>query len=245
MESAEALTWVTRLLSVTFLMQSIEMLGIFRTKSFQQIWSLKNLKTEIPTLLLVPDSFLIILVGLQFFLSGYSMFYPQVIGFIALGLIHLLVCIRFRGVFNGGSDMMIFVLLTGVVISLTVSPQLGLIYITIHALYSYFKAGIVKILKPEWRQGHALASFMKRSLYADMRNRSLGRIFSYLALAFELSIVSVILFPKLVLFYFAAAIIFHFVIYLSFGLNRFFWVWLSAWPAIIYVSSLLGSRHLG
>jgi len=237
----------TTLLLISYLtgfalfISAAELLWLSRVREFQEIWSLDNLRAELssalPTFLIDPlfslKGFRIIL-SLQIILSLCLYFFSS--PWIVLGLLltHLLICIRFRGTFNGGSDMMTMVVLTG----LLVGGKAGLIYISIHTLYSYFKAGLVKVKQADWRQGRALPAFFQRSLFKDVQNLA-GKIpypktLGYFVIIFELSILLILLKPELTVLYFTAALLFHFINYLTFGLNRFFWIWLAAWPAVFY-----------
>lgn len=253
-------------ISVSFviILQSIEMLQIISKKEFKEIWSFDNLKSDLERGLPLPNSIIgfifsesifKIIVILQLILACLGLYYHEPALFLSLFFTNLIICIRFRGTFNGGSDMMTFVVLTGVLIA-TVSleekfQRLGLIYISIHTLYSYFKAGLIKLKESDWRQGLALPAFLSRSLNVDIRNLgewlerkpNLRRGLSWGVLAFELAAISVIFLPNITLYYFIIALGFHFFIYLAFGLNRFFWIWSTAWPAILYSLSTISLIH--
>lgn len=251
--------FTTRLLSLAIFIQSIEVFYLSRQTTFQKIFGYRNIKSDLQKGLPLPrhliqilfaDQTLSALALIQIALAFVSWWSPNGWPFLIIFLIHFIICIRFRGTFNGGSDMMTFVVLTGVLLSFffhsktepAVSLDLGFIYITIHLLFSYFKAGFVKIKQPDWQQGKALAVFLQRSLLSDIRQLGiwlstkpiLGLILSWIVLVFELSVVALLFFPQLVLPYFILAFLFHFLVYISFGLNRFFWIWMSAWPAALF-----------
>ena len=259
MSWAATLLFTTRLLCVAIFIQSIEVFYLSRQPTFRKIFGYKNIVSDLQkglplphtlTHILFADETLSVLTITQATLAVMNWWSPNAWIFLVLFLIHLIICIRFRGTFNGGSDMMSFVVLTGTVLSLflyqdqqsTVVWDLGFIYITIHLLFSYFKAGLVKILQPDWQQGTALAAFLKRSLLSDMRRigswlsqkPAVGLILSWSILFFELSAVLLLFFPQLIIPYFTLAFLFHFFVYISFGLNRFFWIWMSAWPAALF-----------
>jgi hypothetical protein len=249
-----------RWLSLAMLMQGIELLVISRRNDFLNIWSWENLKIELQTGLPFPN----VIISKVFSLRGFQIIsvtqiimaflgivYPHSsLIFIILFLTHLLICIRFRGTFNGGSDMMTFVVLSGVIISLSGAEdkikQLGLIYITIHSIYSYFKAGLVKVIQPEWRRAEVLPSFLLRSLFPEVQSlsgwlsskRFLNFVLCWGVLILELTILGLFFIPKLLPLFVIGFGFFHFIVYLSFGLNRFFFIWMATWPAIIYTISL-------
>jgi hypothetical protein len=93
---------------------------------------------------------------------------------------------------------------------------------------------------------------LKRSLFVEIQNLAdwlsrypaLTFVMSWAVLGFELSIISVLAVPNFIEFYFIVAVIFHFLVYLTFGLNRFFWSWMCAWPAMIFVSQCLLSIQI-
>lgn len=249
-------------LSLTLFLQGIEYFFMSQRTSFKKIWSYQNLKTELENGLpfgkrlgpiLFTNASVTKIALLQITISLIMLIQPHWLGFAFLVLIHLFFCIRFRGTFNGGSDMMTFVVLTGLLITLSssseVTQKLGLIYITIHTLYSYLKSGLTKIIHKEWRSGQALPVFLKRSLYSDMHTVArrltsapvLSLILGWSVIIFELLSISLIFFVEYRYYYFFAAVLFHLLIYIAFGLNRFFWIWISAWPATLFSLALLGN----
>lgn len=167
----------------------------------------------------------------------------------ALLISHVLVCIRFRGTFNGGSDMMSLVVLTGLFISLSAQSEkwrfLGLVYISVHLLLSYFKAGLVKLREADWRSGKVIPIFLKRSLVVEAQwigkklaaFSKVSMVLAWVIIGFEVLLPGLIFFSKANLILLSLAISFHFMNFIAFGLNRFFWVWLSAWPSLLYILS--------
>jgi hypothetical protein len=235
---------ISYLFSFALLLQCIEMISISREEIFLNVWSFKNLKGSLPFQVVFEKIFsktgFRFLLLFQFFLILISALAPaRPLLILAIAFIHLIICIRFRGIFNGGSDMMVFIIASGLIIG----GKIGLIYISIHTCYSYFKAGIAKILQPSWRSGIAINQFLRISLYSNIRkldpHKYLSRILSYSVLGFELIIPIIFFYPKIGPIYFATAIAFHFINFLVFGLNRFLWIWLSAWPAVIYCTELI------
>jgi hypothetical protein len=254
-----ALVGTFHVLALTLIFQGLELLIATWQASFFKIWSYENLKSDLERGMPLPNSLVRLLFAnssfrfillLQILTAAATFFLPVFPFFLVLLLTHLLICIRFRGTFNGGSDMMIFVVLTGVLIALVSSEEkiqkLGLIYIAIHTLYSYFKSGLSKVIQKDWRDGSALPTFLDRSLLIDVRQIAkwlMGQKWlclglCWIVLIFELSAIGLPLAPHLASLYFAGVLLFHFGIYVSFGLNRFFWAWLCAWPAVFFSISL-------
>ena len=163
----------------------------------------------------------------------------------------MLILIRWRGAFNGGSDFMTVVALTGLVIAnlaaLFVGPVLawkaGLWYITIHAMSSYFISGAIKVFSPAWRDGSALSFFLDGGLYGPLSEQSVFRkpmIAAACAWAFilwECCFPLTMAGPAWAVVGCGIAAVFHFLVFRFFGLNRFFWAWIVNFPAIVYCSA--------
>lgn len=161
------------------------------------------------------------------------------------------ILIRWRGAFNGGSDFMTVVVLTGLLVAQVaaffVGPVLAwkaaLWYVTIHAITSYFISGAIKLFSPAWRNGSALSFFLDGGLYGPLRERSLFRkpavakSCSWSFILWECSFPLALVGPAWAISACAVATMFHFLVFRFFGLNRFFWAWIASFPAIIYCSA--------
>jgi hypothetical protein len=174
----------------------------------------------------------------------------------SLGLIlflftgHLLILIRWRGAFNGGSDFMTLVALTGLLVGYLCwwggQPLLGmkaaLWYITLNAVTSYFMSGWVKTLRPEWRNGSAMTIFLNAAIYGPLspdhwlRREWITLIGSWSFIVWEGLFPLGLLHPLLAIGFCSVAALFHFLVFWFFGLNRFFWAWMVSFPAIIWSS---------
>ena len=178
------------------------------------------------------------------------------IGFLFVG--NLLILIRWRGAFNGGSDFMTLVVLTGLLISQVVGAlvhvelgwQAGFWYIAIQAITSYFMSGAVKLLRREWRNGSAMTIFLNGAIYGPLsathplRNKWLAMLGSWGFIVWEILFPISLVDPRLAAVFCAVAALFHFLVFWFFGLNRFFWAWLCAFPAIIWCSAQLSARFI-
>ncbi len=166
---------------------------------------------------------------------------------VLLGLccLALLILHRFQGPYNGGSDRMSLLVLFCVTAA-TLAPSRGLAetfyaYLAFQLTLSYFISGWVKVKNPDWQRGRALRDVFLFSAYpvSESLRRWADRPSVLLAagwaviifeLAFPLALLdSVALRVALVV---AAA--FHFSNACFFGLNRFFWIWLAAYPSILW-----------
>jgi hypothetical protein len=163
----------------------------------------------------------------------------------------IIVLIRWRGTFNGGSDFMTIVALTGLLIGHLASiwwpPALawraGLWYVTIHTLTSYFISGAIKLGHRHWRTGKALTVFLDTAIYGPLSASSLWhqppvtRLAAWSFILWECAAPLVLLGPMWASGFCMIAAVFHGLVFWYFGLNRFFWAWAVSFPALIYCAS--------
>lgn len=162
---------------------------------------------------------------------------------IGLCIISILILHRFNGPYNGGSDRMgnliLFCLTIGLIIPAWQEYALG--YLALQLILSYFISGWVKLINPAWRSGQALIDVFAFSAYPvseSLRGWQLHpkllQTMSWAVILFELAFPLLCLTQTgLYLGLFIAAI-FHFTNACLFGLNRFFWIWITAYPAILW-----------
>ena len=163
----------------------------------------------------------------------------------------LLLLVRWRGAFNGGSDFMTLVALTGILLAqllmLLIEPAMawsaGLGYIGIQTLSSYFVSGWVKLKRAEWRNGQALTVFLNSGLYGPLPPYSVFRQ-AWLAMACSWAFIvwegvfALVLFnTEWVWLFVGVALLFHFLVFWFFGLNRFFWAWSVNLSSIFFLSN--------
>lgn len=163
----------------------------------------------------------------------------------------LLILIRWRGAFNGGSDFMSIVVLTGLLAAHVATPWVGAVmawkaglwYIAIHAITSYFISGAIKLVTREWRNGSALVYFLDGGLHGPLpadsryRSRPVAIACSWAFIVWECLFPFALAGPRIAAVFCAVAALFHFLVFRYFGLNRFFWAWLASFPAIIWCSA--------
>jgi len=172
--------------------------------------------------------------------------------FVEAGLL-IIACIllyRFQGPYNGGSDCMsILVLLCLFLSHVAPTPfwkQIALGYLAFQLTFSYFQSGYIKIINTDWRSGQALTDVFAITAYpVSERVRDWAKsprlmlFMSWLVIVFEL------LFPLSLLNHYALMVAlsitaaFHLANACLFGLNRFFWIWLAAYPIILWFQSRL------
>jgi len=158
------------------------------------------------------------------------------------------ILIRWRGAFNGGSDFMTIIALTGLMIAhwgqWVVSPalawQAGLGYVCLQTMTSYFISGAIKVFSKEWRNGIALPYFLDGGIYGPLAEDSVFRkrficiACSWGFIVWECSVPVAFLGPRVAMVYCAIALVFHILVFAFFGLNRFVWAWVVSFPAVVY-----------
>lgn len=260
-----ALLAFEKLSAFALLLTSLELILLQRLPLYRSAWSFARLqpalnKDLIQNLFVLKLLFSDLSFKLQQFflaaiaiviLAGFGHF--SLWGFVA-GLF-LLQGIRFKGCFNGGSDMMLMVLIIGNLLasSKTAWAPLALYFVSVHLCYSYLKAGFNKLKVKSWRDGTALGFFLteygkpssalfwlKKHLAGS---KSFSLTLSWVIIMAELFIVSIFLVPQFALWFFAGFMVFHFLNFYLFGLNRFFWAWLAAWPTLLGVCHELIARN--
>lgn len=152
---------------------------------------------------------------------------------------------RFQGPYNGGADRMGLLILCCLRLVYFAPTQfwkeIAFGYLSLQLLLSYFISGWVKVVNPGWRSGRALRDVFQFSAYPASESLRqwvdsprLLLIMSWGVMLFEvlfpLSLLSSI---SLVTALFIATS-FHFANACLFGLNRFFWIWIAAYPSILW-----------
>jgi hypothetical protein len=222
-EAAQRLTEI--LLALAFLQQSLEHLS--GPKDERRLFALR-----------------IVLCGLLLFgvLGLWAL-----AGLAALGLAILH---RFQGPYNGGSDRMGLLVLFCLLLSHVAPDQtwkdLAFGYLALQLMLSYLIAGGVKIVNPDWRSGRALRDVFLFSAYPVSENlrrladrpRLLLAV-SWAVMVFELAFPATLLHPTALIAGLTLAALFHLANAVLFGLNRFFWIWLAAYPSILWFQQRL------
>ncbi len=162
--------------------------------------------------------------------------------------IAVLLLLRWRGAFNGGSDFMTLVGLSGMLWVDGLTPlwgaelawRAGLWWVTLQLITSYFMSGWVKLKHRGWRNGTALPLFLETGIYGPLspsspwRQPALARAVAWGFILWEGLFALVFLDIRLAWVGCGLGLLFHLLVFWYFGLNRFFWAWLATYPALLY-----------
>ncbi|MET0362965.1 MAG: hypothetical protein ABW048_14580 [Sphingobium sp.] len=196
-----------------------------------------------PRLLL---SLLLLAASMGVVVPGLSPFVQPAFLTAALVVNHLLILPFFNGPYNGGADRM------GLLILLCLTGAYGLPelrwremafgYLGMQLLLSYFMAGWVKVRNPDWRSGRALRDVFLFSAYPAGENlrrwASHPRLLmgaGWAVILFELAFPLTFASGPALLVGLGIAALFHGANACLFGLNRFFWIWMCAYPSILWL----------
>lgn len=165
---------------------------------------------------------------------------------LALVVNHLFILSLFNGPYNGGADRMSLLVLLCLTCTFNLSnpawQELAFGYLGIQLLLSYLIAGWVKIKNPDWRSGKALRDVFLFSAYpagenirkwADHPRILFGA--GWAVMLFELAFPLTFLSAPTLIAGLAIAALFHGANACLFGLNRFFWIWICAYPSILWL----------
>ncbi len=171
---------------------------------------------------------------------------PPPVLLLALIANHLFILPFFNGPYNGGADRMSLLILLCLTAA-TLLPEArwreaAFAYLAMQLLLSYGVAGAVKIANPAWRDGRALRDVFLFSAYPAGENiRRLAErprllwAAGWAVMLFELAFPLAILSRPALVVALALAALFHLANACLFGLNRFFWIWLCAYPSILWL----------
>jgi hypothetical protein len=241
-----------KLVALALLLQAVEL--IVRRKEFSETgifrWSI--VKEEFPKLVRAPLSLLfsersfMIVLRLQILCVLGALITSRPDFIVALWPLTFLIALRFRGGFNGGADAMTMTVLTGLSIAALFPDHaaVGLGYIAFQTCFSYWRSGFEKARRKEWRSGESLKRLARSRYYGAPKSASVFQhsgfaiLATWFMLGFELTFPLAILIPATATIYLTVGALFHLANIYLFGLNRFFWAWLAAYPAVWFIGRL-------
>lgn len=161
-------------------------------------------------------------------------------------LFGLLLLQRFQGPYNGGSDRMGLLILCCLCLTHWLPSErwreMAFGYLALQLVLSYFISGWVKVVNPEWRNGRALRDVFEFSAYpvSESLRRWAQRpqwllYMSWTVMLFELLFPLSLLTASSLYVALVIAASFHLANACLFGLNRFFWIWIAAYPSLLWL----------
>lgn len=229
MTSYAALTLTTAMMAAAFIQQSLEHLSPAARPPERRLFALRLLLS-------------VLLFAGSIGIAGPD---PRLLT-VALVALHLLILPFFNGPYNGGADRMSLLLLLCVTAA-WIAPaarwrDLALGYLGMQLLLSYFLSGWVKVVNAEWRNGGALRDVFLFSAYPAGENirrwadrPGVLRWASWSVIGLELLFPLAFLSRPTLIAALAIAALFHAANACLFGLNRFFWIWICAYPSILWL----------
>ena len=213
------------LLGLSFIQQSIEHLTSFAIE--RRLFLVKIILS------------LLLILGLQ----------TTLVSFLLL-IIAFAILIYFQGPYNGGADRMSLLILICLFFTHIAASskwqEIAFGYIALQLTLSYFISGWVKIKNPEWRTGQALQDVFKFSAYPVTESLRKLSEFPRILLFMSWFVILLELFFPFSLISKTSLVIalsltagFHFANVIFFGLNRFFWIWIAAYPSILWLQNRL------
>lgn len=254
--AALAVQCCQRALALAVVLQMLELLSARTAFSERGVWSFDVLRVEhqaLPALLrwlyawILPYRAFVLLLSVQLSSALALLAFGRQELLLPMWFIQVAICVRFRGSYNGGSDYMTVLISFALGLS-SVAPQHALLrhacllYIAVQLTLSYVISGLAKLKEAAWRDGSALAAFVAQSPYPLAhwltRHRTPARqlIGAYAAIGFECLFPLAWLDSRVCLAFLGAGCVFHVVNAFVFGLNRFLFAWLAAYPALLFCS---------
>ena len=255
MSEVFTLILVARLAAFVAILQTAELLYLRRWFAYDGVWDWQTLRhdyDESPALL---RAFLAryfgnlnfpFLLWFRIIVSLVVLAHPDFFGIALLFLTAFMICVRFRGSFNGGSDSMTLLTL----LSLNVGffrPQselyahFALCMITAFVVISYTVAGLSKLQNPKWRNGEAFTQLItqRRTVEARWVPLKFAILSSWTTLIFEGLFALSLTAPAVCVGFLSAGVVFHWLNHRLLGLNRFFWAWVITYPAVLAIARQL------
>ena len=261
--------WMTVLVSIAVILQSLEFLILQGRGRIEAALPLRGLAAELERASVFRASFwnrlfspaaFIAAQGIRIALAVLMAVHEAGAGFgsvpvfapvLAAAQVSLLLTfyssLRFGGSFNGGSDSMTLIAQSGLVLG-AIHPRTGLLWTGCWAAASYFVNGLRKGFHREWWSGKPLAVFAATSPVAMapvrdflVRARWMHKTASIAVILFQAAFPLLLFSVPGTRFALGAGVVFHLGNFALFGLNRFFWIWVSSYPAIWHLSEFLRS----
>lgn len=254
MTLATAITWLARLTAVAATVAALELLCARRALADTGVFSWPVLRGELAR---APRAVRVVADAALSYRGTFAVLAVQLAAALTLPwLAHpapawlvfattLTIAIRFRGSYNGGSDAMLLVVTLALALARSAPDsqlaRAGLAYAAAQLVLSYFVAGVAKLGDPAWRRGTALPIVLALPHYhvapriaAALSRPAIARLAGWAMLGFECAFPLALVGPRACTTLLAIGAAFHLANAVVFGLNRFLWTWLAAYPALLY-----------
>lgn len=243
-----ALEVSARLLGLLALIQTFEFYRLRIVTADNGIWRWQDLEFELgrPFGFLLSERAFFYINLFRGLVAIDVLLHPHAGSVFILFLIHLITLLRWLGTFNGGSDYMCLMLLWLVSLGLWqqgVMAKVCVYYMAFQVSLSYFKAGYVKLMNSGWRSGRALRDFVESRIYEKkpwieelLTYKPLCFIACWAVILFEVTFPFSLFRKDLAMIYMSCGCAFHLLNVYIFGLNRFFFAWMAAYPALLYLT---------
>lgn len=246
-----ALRWMQGLAGVAALVGTLELLVTRASWGDDGTWRWRTLRDEMAWAgpFLSTRGFTLLL-GARALTAAGLIVAPSLALAGALWVTSLLVNLRFRGPYNGGSDHMLMIVLTALVVAMAgaavpVVVQGAMAWVGAQGVLSYWIAGLAKLRHRAWREGSVLPVLVAIPAYGVpartqrlLSHGAIARVAAWGVLAFECVFPLVLLDERLAWAGVALAAAFHLTNAWTFGLNRFLLVWAATWPAIVALAGM-------
>jgi hypothetical protein len=228
---------------------------ILRTRYF---WLVRNPEAaSILELMVRPQVFLTLLIlqiAAAIMLPIYfdHHFLAAVLAIVVLG-VHLLIHFRLVYGFDGADQMQTIVWTSlavfqlGALVDSSLVQEAAMTFLALEVVLAYLTSGVAKLTSPIWRKGDAVGLIIRTSSYGSKRalqmvqRYNLSPILSWATILFEVGGPFLILTGQIpTLAFLIAGLSFHISVALIMGLNSFIWAFFSGFPAILYISQLVG-----
>ena len=258
----QVLSWTEAFAAIALVLSGVEFIQMRAMTSDHGVWQWNNIRNDfsvLPKFIQVFIDFLLrqpnfnVLIFMRLLCSFAVLFWPNPGLWLFLFLATILVSLRWRGSFNGGSDYMILIVLTGLLVVNffgSENPKVALFcfaYIAIQSCTSYFVAGSIKLKNSKWRQGKAIGLFLSSTIFANppfyarfFRSPIIGRAACWFVIAYEMSFPLALVDKTVCLVYIFLGMIFHLMNWHAFGLNRFILSWAATYPSFCFFASFWG-----
>lgn len=151
-----------------------------------------------------------------------------------------------------GADQMVAIVLAGVAVGSLFPPRdlavrVALGFIAVQACLAYGVAGIAKAMSPVWRSGQVISGIMATETWGShsfaawlASSRGASLVVCWMVIAAECAFPAVVIAPTwLVVALLGWGLTFHVMCAVTMGLNTFFWAFVAAYPAILYIRTLI------